>query len=63
MLALLGYLAFIGISLLAVEDADFFVETRRIDLPLVGVTIPTYWFFSSRRVAAGILTFSCRSTS
>ena len=45
LLALLGYLAFIGISLLAVEDADFFVETRRIDLPLVGVTIPTYWFF------------------
>ena len=40
-LALLGYLAFIGISLLAVEDADFFVETRRTDLPLVGVAIPT----------------------
>ena len=44
-LALLGHLAFIGISLLAVEDADFFVETLRTDLPLVGVAVPTYAFF------------------
>ena len=54
-LALLGYLAFIGISLLAVEDADFFVETRRTDLPLVGVTIPTYSFFFFAPILAAAL--------
>ena len=54
-LALLGYLAFIGISLLAVEDADFFVETRRTDLPLVGVAIPTYSFFFFAPILAAAL--------
>ena len=34
-LALLALLAFIGITLLAVEVADFFVASRRTDLPLV----------------------------
>jgi uncharacterized protein YjbI with pentapeptide repeats len=55
-LALLGYLAFIGISLLAVEDdADFFVPTRRTDLPLVGVAIPTYAFFLFAPILAAAL--------
>ena len=54
-LALLGYLAFIGISLLAVEDADFFVPTRRTDLPLVGVAIPTYSFFFFAPILAAAL--------
>ena len=54
-LALLGYLAFIGISLLAVEDADFSVETRRTDLPLVGVAIPTYSFFFFAPILAAAL--------
>ena len=44
-LALLGHLAFIGVTLLAVEDADFFVEARQTKLPLVGVAIPTFSFF------------------
>jgi uncharacterized protein YjbI with pentapeptide repeats len=44
-LALLAFLAYIGITLLAVEDADFFVPSRRTDLPLVGISIPTFSFF------------------
>ena len=42
---LLAYLAFVGVTLLAVEDADFFVPARRTDLPLVNVAIPTADFF------------------
>ena len=42
---LLSYLAFIGITLLGVEDADFFIEERQTELPLVGVSIPTLLFF------------------
>jgi hypothetical protein len=44
-LALLAFLAYIGITLLAVEDADFFVPSRRTELPLVGISIPTFSFF------------------
>jgi len=43
--SLLGYLVFVGITLLGVKDADFFVPTRQTDLPLVGVQIPTASFF------------------
>ena len=45
-LALLGYLAFIVITLLGVADADFFLHTRQTRLPLVGVEIPTVSFFA-----------------
>jgi hypothetical protein len=44
-LALLAFLAYVGITLLAVQDADFFVPSRRTDLPLVGISIPTFSFF------------------
>ena len=44
-IALLGYLAFIGVTLLGVEDADFFVPSRQTQLPLVNVSIPTASFF------------------
>jgi hypothetical protein len=44
-LALLAFLAYIGITLLAVQDPDFFVPSRRTDLPLVGISIPTFSFF------------------
>jgi uncharacterized protein YjbI with pentapeptide repeats len=44
-LALLAFLAYIGITLLAVEDADFFVPSRQTDLPLVGIAISTEAFF------------------
>jgi hypothetical protein len=44
-LGLLAYLAFAAITLLGVEDADFFIDTRQTTLPLVGVSIPTFSFF------------------
>ncbi|MEM9059099.1 MAG: pentapeptide repeat-containing protein, partial [Pseudomonadota bacterium] len=42
---LLAYLAFVGVTLLGVEDADFFVPSRQTQLPLVNVSIPTSAFF------------------
>ncbi|MGD1925849.1 MAG: pentapeptide repeat-containing protein [Paracoccaceae bacterium] len=42
---LLAYLAFVGVTLLGVEDADFFVPARQTQLPLVNVAIPTSSFF------------------
>ncbi|ABD53999.1 pentapeptide repeat-containing protein [Jannaschia sp. CCS1] len=42
---LLSYLGFVGVTLLGVEDADFFIADRQTDLPLVGVSIPTVLFF------------------
>lgn len=44
-LALLAYLAFVTVTTLGVQDVDFFVETRRTALPIVGVSIPTPSFF------------------
>jgi uncharacterized protein YjbI with pentapeptide repeats len=45
-LGLLAYLAFVGVTLIGVEDADFFIAERRTQLPLIGVTIPTSLFFA-----------------
>ncbi|WP_425073109.1 pentapeptide repeat-containing protein [Sagittula sp. S175] len=42
---LLSYLAFVGVTLLGVEDADFFITERETQLPLIGVSIPTNLFF------------------
>src|SRR6056297_1264772 len=44
-LGLLAYLAFVGVTLMGVEDADFFLTERRTDLPLIGVSVPTSLFF------------------
>jgi hypothetical protein len=43
--ALLAYLAFALVTTLGVEDVDFFVASRQTELPLVGVSIPTFSFF------------------
>jgi uncharacterized protein YjbI with pentapeptide repeats len=43
--SLLFYLVFVGVTLLAVEDADFFIPLQRTQLPLIGVEIPTASFF------------------
>ncbi|MEX3016372.1 pentapeptide repeat-containing protein [Gymnodinialimonas hymeniacidonis] len=42
---LLAYLAFATVTVLGVEDADFFLDTRQTTLPLIGVSIPTLSFF------------------
>jgi hypothetical protein len=44
-LVLLAFLGYIGITLLSVHDADFFVPSRETELPLVGISIPTFSFF------------------
>lgn len=44
-LGCLTFLAFVGVTLLGVEDADFFILSRQTELPLVGVAIPTFSFF------------------
>jgi len=42
---LMAYLAFVGVTLLGVEDADFFLPDRQTALPLINVEIPTVFFF------------------
>ncbi|TVQ57354.1 MAG: pentapeptide repeat-containing protein, partial [Phycisphaerales bacterium] len=43
---LLGFLAFAGVTLLSVKDADFFSYGASTDMPLLGISIPTTYFFS-----------------
>ncbi|MEM6636399.1 MAG: pentapeptide repeat-containing protein [Pseudomonadota bacterium] len=43
--SLIAYLAFAGVTLLGVQDIDFFLDSRQTQLPLVGVSIPTREFF------------------
>jgi len=45
-LGLLAYLIFAFVTVLSVEDADFFIPARQTTLPLVGVDIPTFSFFA-----------------
>ncbi|MGB0904796.1 MAG: pentapeptide repeat-containing protein, partial [Mangrovicoccus sp.] len=49
---LLAFLAFIGVTLLGVVDADFFLTERQTSLPLIGVEIPTVMFFTFAPVLA-----------
>jgi hypothetical protein len=42
---LMAYLAFALITVLSVEDVDFFDPSRNTSLPLIGVAIPTFSFF------------------
>ena len=44
-LGLMAYLVFVFITMLGVEDADFFIPSRQTQLPLVNVAIPTDAFF------------------
>jgi hypothetical protein len=52
---LLAYLVFVGITLLGVEEADFFVSSRQTQLPLINVAIPTASFFWSAPVLGAAL--------
>ena len=42
---MLAYLGFALVTTLGVEDIDFFVDSRQTELPLIGVSIPTFSFF------------------
>lgn len=52
---LLGYLAFVGVTLLSVTDADFFIPSRQTQLPLLGLSIPTASFFMFGPILAAAL--------
>ncbi len=43
---LLSYLAFVGVTLVGVTHADFFITEHQTDLPLIGVSVPTALFFA-----------------
>ncbi len=43
---LLAYMAFVGVTLVGIEDVDFFVPERQTTLPLVNVTVPTFLFMA-----------------
>ncbi|WP_172329252.1 pentapeptide repeat-containing protein [Mangrovicoccus sp. HB161399] len=53
--SLLAYLTFMMITVLGVEDADFFIPSRQTQLPLVGVSIPTASFFAFAPILAAAL--------
>jgi len=44
-LSLLFVLVFVSVTLVGVEDIDFFIPDRQTALPLVGLSIPTNMFF------------------
>ncbi len=54
-LVLIGFLAFIGLTLLSVRDVDFFSVSATTDLPIVNIAIPTTTFFWTAAVLAAVL--------
>ncbi len=54
-LGLLAYLAFTFITVLGVQDADFFIPWRETQLPLINVSIPTFSFFYFAPALATVL--------
>ncbi len=54
-LVLIGFLAFIGLTLFSVRDVDFFSVTASTQLPIVNIAIPTTTFFWTAALLAAIL--------
>jgi hypothetical protein len=53
--ALLGFLAFIGLTLVSVRDIDFFSLASTTQLPIVNIAIPTTIFFWSAAWLAALI--------
>jgi hypothetical protein len=53
--ALLGFLAFIGLTLVSVRDVDFFSLASTTQLPIVNIAIPTTIFFWSAAWLAALM--------
>ena len=51
----LSYFAFIGVTILGVSDADFYFADQQTQLPLIGLGIPTYLFFSVAPILGAVL--------
>ncbi|MEP5762013.1 MAG: hypothetical protein ABJ327_22420 [Litoreibacter sp.] len=58
--ALLSYLAFVGVTLMGVVDADFFIPSRQTSLPLIGVSVPTTTFFYVAPLIGAAIYAYCR---
>ncbi|MBL3705055.1 hypothetical protein GI582_20355 [Sulfitobacter sp. BDSS02] len=43
---LLAYMAFVGVTLMGLDDVDFFIPERQTTLPLVNVAVPTFLFMA-----------------
>ncbi len=54
-LGLIGFLAFIGLTLFSVRDVDFFSVSATTDLPIVNIAIPTTTFFWTAALLAALL--------
>ncbi len=54
-LVLIGFLAFITMTLLSVRDLDFFSATAVTSLPIVNIAIPTTVFFWTAAWLAAVL--------
>jgi uncharacterized protein YjbI with pentapeptide repeats len=52
---LLGVLAFVAVTLLSITHADILLDSRMIDLPVVGVSVPTYLFLVLTPVVVTVL--------
>ena len=52
---LIGFLGFIGLTLVSVRDVDFFSVTATTDLPIVNISIPTTTFFWTAALLAALL--------
>jgi hypothetical protein len=53
--ALLGFLAFIGLTLVSVRDVDFYSLASTTQLPIVNIAIPTTIFFWSAAWLAALM--------
>lgn len=52
---LLSYMAFVGVTLMGVNDVDFFLPERQTTLPLVNVPVPTFLFMTIAPVLGAVL--------
>ncbi len=53
--SLLGYLAFMAVTLFSMTDADFLIDGRQTKLPIIDITVPTRLFFWLAPILATIL--------
>jgi len=52
---LLGYLAFVSLTLMGVPDVDFYSAASETTLPIVNISIPTYTFFGVAPALGAVL--------
>lgn len=53
--ALLSFIPFTYLTMATIEDVSFFIESHGVDLPLVGISVPTLAFFAITPVFGSLL--------